>query len=189
MDGVTRSYTRQQLMQLAQVAEQDIRNKSEPEEPKEPDPDENTVEKRLERAEVQLAKQAQEKANEDHRSKVLNALSELNEPHQLPPKARKIVDLQTVAMMNTSKSDIGVEHGKAVVAIKEALVEYGEQQKEKVNAETKAKIFSTAGVGQRSRGGVPEMEPVKPHGIDHVKSGAAYENMAALIEEIRNKEA
>lgn len=188
MDGETRKFTRQQLYQLAQVAEQDIRNKVEIPEITEPDPDENTVEKRLERAEAKLEQQDQERANENHRKKILNALDELNKPHNLPPKAKKLVDLQTVAMMNSSKSDISVEHGRALIGLKEAFVEYGEQQKERTNAETKTQIFNTAGVAQRSSGGVPEMEPHKPKEIAHVKSGEAYKNMVALIAEIRKEE-
>ena len=186
LDGEVRNYTRQQLYSLAQLGEQQIRedtNKSQ-EKIKEEEVEKTDSEK-IVALEARLAQQEKIRQDETYTKQTLAALDKLNEPHGFTPKAKKLIDLQTCAMLRNSNSDISVEHEKAVIVFKEALIEYNEQQKEKATANHKAKVFSELGAGQRSGGGLPQMEPDKPRTADHVTSGAALNSMTEVIRHIR----
>lgn len=183
-DGQTRPYTKLQLNQLAQIKEQELRDDVEKKKEPETSPEELTVEQRLENAEKRIQKQENDTRDKDYRDQTLSALNKLNEDTKLSPKAKKLVDMQTVAMLRGGSADIVKEHASATLLFKEAIEEYNDDQKKLAMANHKVKIFTEAGAGLKSSGGLPQIEPNEAKTAEHVKSGAAYENMSALLREM-----
>ena len=168
-----------------EIKEQEIRDIGKKETESETPPEELTVEQRLENAEKRIEKQEQTKQAEDYRTQTLTTLNRLNEKHDLPPKAKKLVDMQTVAMLRGGSTDLSTEHNNAVLLFKEAIEEYNEQLKNKATANHKTKVFIDAGAGLKSGGGLSRIEPDESKTADHVTSGAAYDVMAGLLREMK----